>query len=112
MSASDDARRISADDRRKRVCAFLRRVSPIPWVSGALIVLFLSKEHGLWVGPLALLLCFASVFAALIGLSGLIFFEDEQGRTEQDKFGKILGLIGVLGAFATAFFSLQATPTS
>lgn len=99
-------------EQRKRVCAFLRRVSPIPWVSGAVIVIVLSKEHGLWAGPLALLLCFVSVFAGLIGLSGLVFFEDEQGKTEQDRVGKIIGLVGVLGAFATAFFSLQATPTS
>ena len=98
-------------EQRKRVCAFLRRVSPIPWVSGLIIVLTLAKQHGEWAGPLSLLLCFGSVFIGLIGLSGLIFFEDEQGHTEKDPLGRTLGFVGVIGAFVTALMSLLATPT-
>ena len=101
---------MSLPPRVSRNCARLRRASPAFWASGLALLLLLGRAERYWTGPLAFLLCAVSVTTGLAGLVALLFSEDESGEKEHDPRGVVLGLAGVLGAFATALGAMLATP--
>lgn len=102
---------MSLPPRVSRNCARLRRVSPAFWMLGLLLLVLLGKSARPWTGPLAFLLCAGSITTGLAGLVALLFSEDERGEKEHDPRGVTLGLVGVLGAFATALGAAIATPS-
>jgi hypothetical protein len=93
-----------------RNCARLRRVSPAFWMLGLALLLLLGRAQRYWTGPVAFLLCAVSITTGLAGLVALLFSEDASGEKESDPNGVKLGLVGVLGAFATALGAAIATP--
>jgi hypothetical protein len=102
---------MSLPPRVSRNCARLRRVSPVFWSCGLLLMLLLGRAERYWTGPLAFLLCACSITTGLAGLVALLFSEEPDGDKEHDPRGVVLGLAGVLGAFATALGAAIATPT-
>ena len=102
---------MSLPPRVSRNCARLRRVSPVFWACGLLLMLALGRGERYWTGPLAFLLCACSITTGLAGLVALLFSEDPSGEKEHDPRGVALGIFGVLGAFATALGAAIATPT-
>ena len=94
-----------------RNCALLRRVAPVFWSTGLVLMLVLGRSQRYWTGPAAFLLCAVSVTTGLAGLVALLFSEDVSGAKEHDPRGVTLGLVGVLGAFATALGAAIATPS-
>lgn len=94
-----------------RNCARLRRVSPLFWIGGLALLLVLGRGERYWTGPVAFLCCAVSITTGLAGLVALLFSEDERGEKEHDPRGVALGLLGVLGAFATALGAAIATPS-
>jgi len=101
---------MSLPPRVSRNCARLRRVSPVFWASGLVLMLVLGHDERYWTGPVAFFLCAGSVTTGLAGLVALLFSEDESGEKEHDQLGVVLGLAGVLGAFAMALAANIATP--
>ena len=93
-----------------RNCAFLRRLSPVFWVLGIVMIFALGRGARHWTCPAAFLLCAVSVTTGLAGLVALLFSEDASGEKEHDPRGVALGLAGVRGAFATALGAAIATP--
>jgi hypothetical protein len=93
-----------------RNCARLRRIAPLFWGSGLVLMLVLGRSQRYWTGPVAFLLCAVSITTGLAGLVALLFSEDASGEKEHDPRGVALGLCGVLGAFATALGAAIATP--
>jgi hypothetical protein len=102
---------MSLPPRVSRNCARLRRVAPVFWASGLVLLLALGRAQRYWTGPLAFLLCAVSITTGLAGLVALLFSEDASGAKEHDPRGVVLGLVGVLGAFATALGAAIATPS-
>ncbi len=92
-------------------CAVRRRISPIPWLGGLALVLLTSEEDRIWSGPTAFFACFIAVCMGLGGLVALLFSEDEAGLKERDPVGVVLGVVGVLGAFAVALVSMILSPS-
>jgi hypothetical protein len=101
---------MSLPPRVSRNCARLRRVSPLFWCAGVVLMLALGRHARYWTGPVAFLLCAVSITTGLAGLVALLFSEDARGEKEHDPRGVALGLFGVLGAFATALGAAIATP--
>jgi hypothetical protein len=102
---------MSLPPRVSRNCARLRRISPVFWSLGLVLMLALGRHERYWTGPVAFLFCAASVTTGLAGLVALLFSEDASGEKEHDPRGVTLGLVGVLGAFATALGAAIATPS-
>ncbi len=102
---------MSLPPRVSRNCARLRRVAPVFWVLGLALMLSLGRHERYWTGPVAFLLCACSVTTGLAGLVALLFSENANGEKEHDPRGVTLGLVGVLGAFATALGAAIATPS-
>jgi len=102
---------MSLPPRVSRNCARLRRASPVFWALGLALILVLGRDARYWTCPVAFLLCAVSVTTGLAGLVALLFSEDVSGEKEHDPRGVTLGLIGVLGAFATALGAAIATPS-
>ena len=101
---------MSLPPRVSRNCARLRRVSPAFWTTGLALILVLGPSQRTWTGPVAFLLCAVSITTGLAGLVALLFSEDASGEKEHDPNGVTLGLVGVLGALATALGAAIVTP--
>lgn len=102
---------MSLPPRVSRNCARLRRVSPVFWTCGVLVIVALGKKQLYWTCPLAFLLAAVSLMSGLAGLVALLFSEDASGEKEVDPVGVGLGLFGTLGAIATALAAAIATPS-
>ena len=49
-----------------RRCARLRRVSPVFWALGLILILALGRDARYWTGPAAFLLCAVSVTSVVV----------------------------------------------